>query len=95
MNANRRRAERYAFSGLGRIQQRAGALPRDCLVTDVSDGGVRLHAEGVDVPDNFILLFGRDGHTKRECRVIWRLGHEVGAEFVDADQQGFPRRLAS
>ena len=61
-----------------------GTLPRDCLITDISDGGVRLHVEGFDVPDDFILLLTGDdiGAKERIYRVVWRLGYEIGAKFV-------------
>ncbi len=90
---NRRRSERLAMRGLGKIQLGTGSLPRDCWVSDVSDGGARLHAE-FEVPDEFILVLpGRNG-GRRECRVVWRLGHEVGVEFVDAFAPGFARQVA-
>ena len=62
-------------------RSRAGTLPRDCLITDISDGGVRLHVEGFEVPDEFVLLLSGDGLTAKEraYRVVWRLGYEVGA----------------
>jgi hypothetical protein len=50
---------------------------------------VRLHSE-VDVPDEFILVLPAG---RRDCRVVWRLGHEVGAEFIDAAVPGFARRV--
>jgi hypothetical protein len=91
---NRRRTERHAVGGLAKIQLGTGSLPRDCWVSDISDGGVRLHAEGMDVPDEFTLvLMGVDG-GRRDCRVAWRLGHEVGAEFIDRPQSGFARKMA-
>jgi hypothetical protein len=31
----------------------------------------------------------------RECRVIWRLGCEVGAEFIDRSEAGYARKLVS
>jgi PilZ domain len=80
----RRRARRHRLNRAAKIKSGAGLLPRDCLITDISDSGVRLHAEGYEVPDEFVLLFsdhsvlGRD----RAYRVVWRLGYEVGAEFV-------------
>jgi hypothetical protein len=92
---NRRRSERLALRGLAKIQLGTGSLPRDCWISDVSDGGVRLHAEGVAVPDEFILMLPGAAGGRRECRVVWRLGHEVGAEFVDDFAQGFARRIAS
>lgn len=88
---NRRRSERHLVRGPAQLV--FGSLPRDCWVSDISDGGVRLHAEGVAVPDEFtLLLAGRK--DRRECRVVWRLGHEIGAEFVDSRAQGFARRVA-
>jgi hypothetical protein len=88
---NRRRTERIVMRGPAQIL--FGSLPRDCWISDVSDGGVRLHAEGFVVPDEFtLLLAGRK--ERRECRVAWRLGHEIGAEFTDGGAQGFARRVA-
>jgi hypothetical protein len=87
---DRRRSERHLVRGPAQLL--FGSLPRDCWISDISDGGVRLHAEGVEVPDQFtLLLAGR--RERRECRVAWRLGHEIGAEFTDAEA-GFARRVA-
>jgi hypothetical protein len=91
----RRRTQRYRVSGIAKIQSSAGALPRECWVSDLSDGGVRLHSEHVEVPDEFLLLFPNAGPRPRECRVVWRLGFEVGAEFIDRPQMEFARRAAS
>lgn len=88
---NRRRNERLAMRGMAKIILGTGSLPRDCWVSDVSDGGVRLHAE-FDVPDEFMLLLpGAAG--KRECRVAWRLGPEIGAQFIDGFAPGFARQV--
>lgn len=64
-------------------------MARDCLVTDISEGGVRLHIEGLDVPEQFVLLISLDeGKLElRYCRVIWKLGYEVGARFSDGSGQ--------
>ena len=87
---DRRRSARHLVRGPAQLL--FGSLPRDCWISDISDGGVRLHAEGVDVPGAFtLLLAGR--RERRECRVVWRLGHEIGAEFSDAGTQGFARRM--
>lgn len=94
MLANRRKTERHVLGGMARIQARAGALPRDCRVSDISDGGVRLFAEGTPVPDEFLLHIDRAGGRPRECRVVWRLGFEVGAEFIDRSDSGFAHRVA-
>jgi PilZ domain-containing protein len=91
----RRRARRRSINRLARIQMGNGALPRECLVTDISTSGVRLHVEGYDVPDDFVLvLSGEDFQSgenlAKECnyRVVWRLGHEIGATFVGLVQRG-------
>jgi hypothetical protein len=80
----RRRSRRRRMNRVAKIQFGSGSLPRDCLITDISDGGVRLHVEGFEVPDDFILLLsGEDvGAKERIYRVVWRLGYEVGAQFV-------------
>lgn len=83
-STDRRGGNRRVINRLAKIQVGAGALPRDCLITDISDGGVRLHVEGFDVPDDFVLLLSDEapGAKERSYRVVWRLGPEVGARFV-------------
>ncbi len=79
----RRRSQRRLINRVAKIQLATGTLPRDCLITDISTGGVRLHIEGFEVPEEFVLYLSGEGIPK-ECvyRVVWRLGHEVGARFV-------------
>ena len=89
----RRRSERHATRGVAKIQTGTGSLPRDCWVSDISDGGVRLHTERTDVPDEFTLLLPGVG-GRRECRVAWRLGNELGAEFTDRSAPGFAQKVA-
>jgi hypothetical protein len=83
MKTDRRKSPRRAISRRAKIEIAGGS--RDCLVTDMSDGGVRIFAEGGNVPDRFVLWFsdGDDSTRPRACRVIWRLGPELGAEFTD------------
>jgi hypothetical protein len=85
----RRQSQRNALNRMAKIQLGNGMLPRDCLVTDISDGGVRLHVEGFDVPDEFVLLLSGGGVVDKErvYRVVWRLGYEIGAQFVRAVQR--------
>jgi hypothetical protein len=80
----RRDSPRRLINRMAKLQFGNGSLPRDCLVTNISEGGVRLHVEGVEVPDQFVLLLsGEEGKMRPcDCKVIWRLGFEVGAEFV-------------
>lgn len=94
MFSNRRKTERFSLRGLAYVRSGAASRPREVRVTDISDGGVRLYAEGVDVPDYFTIYFSSPNSPPRECRVAWRLGDEVGAEFVDRLERGFARQIA-
>jgi PilZ domain-containing protein len=87
----RRRTERHAMRGMGKILGGTGSLPRDCWISDISDGGARLHSEA-DIPDEFVLALPQGG--RRECRVVWRLGHEAGVSFTDSFMPGFGQRTA-
>ncbi len=80
---DRRQAPRRVLKRPAKIYTGNGALPRDCLITDISTGGVRLRVEGFEVADEFVLLLSGDDLAK-ECtyQVVWRLGDEIGARFV-------------
>jgi len=94
MFRDRRGSERHAINRHAKLQLAGGSLPRDCVVSDISAGGVRLHVEGVDVPDQFVLLVsdGTGATRPRDCKVVWRLGFEVGAEFLDMSGHRGPAR---
>lgn len=78
--ANRRRSERHAVNGPGKI--RIGSMPRDCRILDVSKGGARIIADLPSaVPPEFTLIMP-DGRA-RECRLAWQIGCEFGAQFID------------
>src|SRR2546421_775158 len=93
LSKDRRTTPRYALRGAAKMQIAGSPFPRDCLVTDVSDGGVRLYVEGVEVPDEFTLCFASG--ERRACRVVWRLGYELGIAFADGAAHGFARRAAA
>jgi hypothetical protein len=80
MLANRRRSERRPCKGLAKIQFGTGSLPRDCTITDESDGGVKVIAEYDEIPAEFTIIFATGA---RHCRLAWRIGCEFGAQFVD------------
>lgn len=80
MFANRRKSERRLCTRNVKIQVGTG-LPRDCMITDLSAGGARIVAEHVEVPSEFVLIFGPG--DERRCALRWRVGYEVGAEFLD------------
>jgi hypothetical protein len=76
-------ARRYNVERLAKIQTETGALSRYCLITEISDGGVRLNAFGCDVPGEFVLLRSGDGPAKDgRYKVIWRDGNIIGAQLV-------------
>jgi hypothetical protein len=92
MRKERRVAQRFLIRGAAKIQWKNATFPRDCLVTDVSDTGARLYVEDCAVPETFMLTFARDD-VRRDCRVVWRLGNEIGVEFTDRAQAGFALRM--
>ena len=83
MLSNRRRSERQAYKGSAKIQFGIGSLPRDCAVVDVSEGGVRMIVETLDIPAEFTLILSTG--RPRQCRLAWRIGCEFGAQFIDRD----------
>jgi len=82
----RRRAPRYSLDRLAKIQRGQGNPPCYCLITNFSDGGVRINSFGFDVPDVFVLLLSGDGpNLDGTYKVVWRLGQHVGAKFVSRE----------
>ena len=63
------------------------------LIVNMSEDGVRLHFEA-ELPDDFTLVIADAPRPRRSCRVVWRLGHEVGAEFNDSFKPGFAHHIA-
>jgi len=82
MLMNRRASERRECRRVAKIQFGTGSLPRDCMITDISKDGARLFADGVEVPDQFHLLISGEKGERKECRVVWRLGGEIGVTFL-------------
>jgi hypothetical protein len=81
MLANRRNGERLQCRRVAKIQFGTGSLPRDCTVTDVSVGGVKVIAEYPDIPTEFTIILSTG--SPRQCRLAWRIGCELGAQFID------------
>ena len=80
--AERRGAVRQAINRRAQYIPVPGALPRDCMVVDLSEGGARLFTE-TPLPDVFVLVVSGDARpVERECRVVWRLGGEAGVVFT-------------
>jgi hypothetical protein len=99
MHTLRRRSPRRYHYGAAKIQFMGDDLAHDCLVINVSKGGVRLNVEGLAVPDEFVLLINTDGIVKKStCKVAWRSADEIGAKFVAAiSRSGFaePEKLSA
>ena len=90
MLSDRRSARRYTINRIAKFQPDAYTLPRDCMISDISDRGARLFAEGVDIPDEFHLLISdNDRGLRRACKVVWRLGYELGVQFTDPIPAGW------
>jgi hypothetical protein len=81
MLMNRRGSERRPCRRVAKIQFGTGSLPRDCTITDVSKGGVKVIAEYLDIPAEFTIIFSTG--DPRQCRLAWRIGCELGAQFID------------
>jgi PilZ domain len=85
MPLEKRRAPRSPFGKMVAIVTNQGTERHNCLVTDISDGGVRIQTNDFDVPDVFTLLFRPDGPTQSgNYKVVWRAGRNIGAKFVGA-----------
>ena len=81
--AEKRAAPRYPLARMAKIQFGYDAPPAYCLITDISDGGVRVYLNGLEVPDEFVLLLSGDGPAMDgRYRVVWRQDDEVGAKYV-------------
>jgi hypothetical protein len=81
MLVNRRSSERQPCRKVAKIQFGTSSLPRDCVITDLSKGGVKVVAEYPEIPAEFTITLST-GDT-RQCRLAWRIGCEFGAEFID------------
>lgn len=81
----RRLTPRRPFGELAKILLGKGTEEHYCLVTDISEGGVQIYANNLDVPNEFVLRFPQGGPNQSgSYKVIWRLGHHIGAQFLGA-----------
>jgi len=79
---DRRQTPRHGIARLAKIQLGISTTPLYFIITAIS-GGVRVHANGLEVLGEFGLLLDGDGPFQSGTyRVIWRRDHEVGAKLV-------------
>ena len=84
MTGEKRKSQRQTLKYPAKIDVASGDVPINCVLTDVSASGVRLTVESPDqVPEYFELVLAPD-QVMRRCKVIWRDGNVVGAEFMKA-----------
>ena len=81
MLANRRKSERRECRRVAKIQFGTGSLPRDCMITDMSAGGLEVVADYPDIPPEFTIILSTG--NPRQCKLAWRIGCEFGAQFVE------------
>src|SRR5207237_500753 len=81
MSQDRRASPRQIVNCPGSVVCDAGKQAQDCLIADISEGGVRLFVQAA-VPETFVLVIKDGSEANRECRVVWRLDDELGAEFI-------------
>lgn len=83
MRKEDRRAPRERLGTKAWIRFDDGFSVRPCVLADYSGKGVRLLVqEPHTVAAQFSLLLKRDANPGRRCRVKWRRGAEIGAEFI-------------
>ena len=83
MREESRKAVREALGAKAWIRFDDGFSVRACRVIDLSARGIRITVETPhDVAACFSLLLSRQAVPGRRCRVKWRKGSEIGAEFV-------------
>lgn len=83
MRKEQRESERENLGTKAWIRFDDGFSVRSCVVADLSGSGVRLVVdEPHAVAIQFSLLLKRDAIPGRRCRVKWRRGFEIGAEFI-------------
>lgn len=60
-----------------------GFSVRACKLVGLSRSGIRIKVDAPhEVATMFSLLMTRNAAPGRRCRVTWRRGFEIGAEFV-------------
>jgi PilZ domain len=78
-----RKATRRQMGAPAWIRPDEGFSVRKCIISDISATGVRLYIdEQHSTIKNFSLLMSRNAPQGCPCRVKWRRGTQIGAEFL-------------
>jgi hypothetical protein len=82
MAKDARKAARNKIGSKAWVKLDGGFSVRPCTVVDLSNRGVQLRIDNPSmVSDPFVLVMSRANRTGRRCRVKWRNGGQVGAQF--------------
>jgi PilZ domain len=81
-----RKNVRIEYRRLGFLIPAPDAPWLECFILDVSDSGICLDIGALAVPEIFGVSFNANGAVVRVCKLIWRRGELVGAQFVSAKQ---------
>ncbi len=99
---DRRKTFRIEWNSPAKMYDREGRFPRECIVSNFSNGGAKITGvEVAAIPDEFTLRI--TPHSRpHKCRVAWRSKDSLGVAFMDiANGGGEPalgrrrKRLAS
>jgi hypothetical protein len=85
----RRKSPRQRLGRLATLKIGVGIAERCVLITNTSAEGVRLQLNGLELRDEFVLLFHGNGGDARDgtYKVVWRQGQDAGAKFISAVTQ--------
>src|ERR1700730_12843066 len=85
----RRRTPRQRLGKLATIKIGIGIAPSYCLVSNISEEGVRNQFNGFELLDELVVLFPEGGAAGQSgtYKVVWRNGQDIGAKFISAVTQ--------
>lgn len=83
---DRRKPTGFTFNRYARIQADTNGPTRDCLIVHLAEDMVRLHSDIAETLGEFTLTIPEAKRPRRSCRVVWRIGCELGARFTDAER---------
>jgi hypothetical protein len=91
---DKRKEPRHIINRPAKFRVKEDIPAQNCVIIDISNGGARLRISAQDVPEHFILVLSESGVVCRHCRVAWRSGDELGAEFMKKESWDTARNTA-